>query len=192
MHPAEIRLEAFARQPATLTVMKIKRAGVRTILKQIAQRGDRSVLFHWMVEHHDEILDRAKGGKLIWGKLCVKFREHGLTNQLGQPVSERTARETWYQVRKVVAQRRADAERLAATGLAPRSLMPSASPRARTPIEHTRSPSSTAPATDTPSAIPLPNTGSDAPASAGGRISAEQAAAKKARLMRTLAERSGR
>ncbi len=93
MRPAEIRLEAFASSPATLTVMKIKRAGVRTILKQIAQRGDRSFLFHWMVEHHDEMLDRAKGGKLIWGELCVTFREHGLTNQLGQPCrSERPAR----------------------------------------------------------------------------------------------------
>ena len=192
MHPAEIRLEAFARSPATLTVMKIKRAGVRTILKQIAQRGDRSVLFHWMVEHHDEMLDRAKGGKLIWGELCVTFREHGLTNQLGQPVSERTARETWYQVRKVVAQRRADAERLAATGLAPRSLMPSASPRARTPIEYTRSSSSAAPTTSTPSTIPLPSNGRGTPTDAGGSVSDEEVEARMARLRRTLEERSGR
>ncbi len=125
--------------------MKTKRSGSRAILKQVEQRGDRSPLFHWMVEHHDEMLAKAKGGKLIWVELCVAFREHGLTNRLGLPASERTTREVWYQARKAVAQQRADAARQKATGLAPRSLMPSASPRPRTPIEITRPVSSQAP-----------------------------------------------
>lgn len=179
-------MEAFASSPATLSVMKIKRAGIRAILKQIAQRGDRSPLFHWMVQHHDEMLDRAKGGKIIWGELCVTFQEHGLTNQLGQPASKRTARETWYQARKAVAQQRTNAARLALTGLAPRSLMPSASPRARTPIETARSPGSPAPTTNTQSPGP------DAPTGARKLVSDEEVAAKMARLRRAMQERSGR
>jgi hypothetical protein len=172
--------------------MKTKRAGVRSILNQVRQRDDRSSLFHFMVKHHDRLVAEAAGGKFIWPKLCLTFAALGLTNQKGEPANEETARKTWQRARREVAEKRTRVARAALTGLAPRSLMPSASPRARTPIENTRSPSSTAPATDNPSAIPLPNAGSDTSASAGGRISAEQAAAKKARLMRTLAERSGR
>ena len=172
--------------------MKTKRAGVRAVLKQVRQRPDRSSLFHWMVQHHDQMLAEADGGKLIWPELCVTFAALGLTNQKGAPANEPTARKTWERARKEVAEKRTRSARAALTGLSPRSLMPSASPRTRTPIETTRSSSSTAPATNTPSAIPLPTAGSDAPTGAGGPISDEQVAAKKARLMRTLAERSGR
>jgi len=172
--------------------MKTKRSATRAVLHKLDRSADHSPLFHFMVEQHDSMVARANGGRMRWTDLCVTFASLGLTTREGEPPDEMNARQTWYRVRKAVAQKRAAAVRAALNGLAPRSLMPSASPRARTPIENTRSPSSAAPATDTPSAIPLPNTGSDAPASAGGRISAEQAAAKKARLMRTLAERSGR
>lgn len=172
--------------------MKTKRAGLRAVLRKIEQPADRSSLFHWMVEHHDELLARANEARLVWVDLCATFAELGLTNRDGQPASQKTARLTWYRARKAVAEKRTRTARAALTGLSPRSLMPSASPRARTPIETTRSSSSAAPATNTPSAIPLPTTRSDAPAGAGGPISDEQVAAKKARLMRTLAERSGR
>jgi hypothetical protein len=172
--------------------MKTKRAGVRSILNQVRQRDDRSSLFHFMVEHHDRLVGEAAGGKFIWPKLCLTFAALGLTNQKGEPTNEETARKTWQRARREVAEKRTRVARAALTGLAPRSLMPSASPGARTPIENTRLPSSTAPETNTASAIPLPNIGSDASARAGGPISDEQVAAKKARMMRTLAERSGR
>jgi len=172
--------------------MKTKRTGVRALLKQVRQRPDRSSLFHWMVQHHDQMLAEADGGKLIWPELCVTFASLGLTNQKGEPANEPTARKTWERARKEVAEKRIRTARTAMTGPAPRSLMPSASSRARVPIETTRSSSSTAPTTSTPSTIPLPTARSDTPAGAGGSISDEQVAAKKARLMRTLAERSGR
>ena len=172
--------------------MKTKRAGLRTVLRKIEQPADRSSLFHWMVEHHDQLLARANEARLVWADLCATFTELGLTNRDGQPASQKIARLTWYRARKVVADKQVRAARKAATGLAPRSLMPSASPRARTPIEHMRSSRSEAPAINTPSPIPLPKAGSDTSTRAGGLISDEQVAAKKARMMRTLAERSGR
>ena len=172
--------------------MKTKRSGTRAVLRKLDQSADHSTLFHWMVEHHDNMVARANGGRMRWTDLCVTFASLGLTTREGEPPDEMNARQTWYRVRKDVAQKRANATRAALTGLAPRSLMPSASPRARTPIENTRSPSSAAPAINTPSTIPLPKAGSDTPTGAGGLISDEQVAAKKARMMRTLAERSGR
>ena len=172
--------------------MKTKRSGTRAVLRKLDQSADHSTLFHFMVDKHDSMVVRANGGRMRWTDLCVTFASLGLTTREGEPADERNARQTWYRVRKDVAQKRADAERLAAIGLAPRSRMPSASPRARTPIEHTRPPSNTAPATNTPSAIPLPNAGSDAPTGAGGLVSDEEVEARMARLRRTLEERSGR
>jgi len=172
--------------------MKTKRAGTRAVLQKLGQSADHSTLFHWMVEHHDSMVASANGGRIRWTDLCVTFTQLGLKTREGEPPDERNSRQTWYRVRKVVAEKRARTARAALTGLAPRSLMPSASPRARTPIETTRPSSSAAPTIGTPLAIPLPRTGSDAPTGAGGPISDEQVAAKKARMMRTLAERSGR
>jgi len=39
--------------------MRTKRAGVNAVLTQIEQSADRSTLFYWMVEHHDEMLAKA-------------------------------------------------------------------------------------------------------------------------------------
>ena len=170
--------------------MKTKRAGLRAILRKIEQPADRSSLFHWMVEHHDELLATANEARLAWADLCASFTELGLTNRDGQPASQKTARLTWYRARKVVADKQARAARKVATGLSPRSLMPSASPRSRTPLEITRLVSSQAPPVGSqPSssvAVQSP------PHNEGGPISEDAAKAKIARLRRTLEERSGR
>ena len=170
--------------------MKTKRAGVRAILTQVGQSADRSSLFHWMVEHHNELLANAKGRKMNWVELCVSFGTLGLTNQQGEIATERTARETWYRARKEVARLRAYAARHAATDFSDRSLMPSAAPAARRP---TPLPQSTIPLSS--AAKPQPN----APGPVGdtmrgveGPVSKEVAKARLAELRRTLEERSGR
>jgi hypothetical protein len=75
----------------------------KAILSEVA-RGDRSSLFCWLVEHHDELIEQAAGKRMMWGPLCKRFAEHGLTDINGRPATPRTARETWFQARRVVAE----------------------------------------------------------------------------------------
>ena len=114
-----------------------KRAGLAAILRKIKRPTDRSTLFHWMVERHDKLAAAADGNRMVWGDLCASFAAMDLTCRTGQPATPAVARTTWYRARKFVAHKRLLAQRRALTGLTPRSLMPSASPQARTPIEKT-------------------------------------------------------
>ena len=75
----------------------------KAILSEVA-RGDRSTLFCWLVDHHDELIEQAAGKRMRWQPLCKRFAEHGLTDINGRPATPRTARETWFQARRVVAE----------------------------------------------------------------------------------------
>jgi hypothetical protein len=65
-----------------------------------------SPLTRWMVAHHDDFsaLLRRKG--VHWQKLCEGFAKLGIRNADGQPLTPRTARETWLRVRKRIARYR--------------------------------------------------------------------------------------
>lgn len=170
--------------------MKTKRAGVKAILTQLGQSADRSTLFHWMVDHHNELLANAKGRKMNWVELCVSFGTLGLTNQQGEIATERTARETWYRARKEVARLRTYAARQAAADFSGRSLMPSAAPAGRQPTPVLQSTTSLASA-----AKPQPNTPhpiGDTMRGVEGPVSEGVAKARLAELRRTLEKRSGR
>ena len=45
------------------------------MLREITQSADRSCLFWWMVEHHDELKTTASGRRLQWAALCTRFAE---------------------------------------------------------------------------------------------------------------------
>ena len=182
--------------------MQKKRAGLKAVLTQIAQSADRSSLFYWMVEHHDDLVARAKGRKLRWVELCVTFGTLGLTNQQGEIATERTARETWYRARKAVVRERPYAASMAATGLAPRDLVSPGPNRSRAPASwrpeqlptqsgrHTVGASSPAqPAR--PQQETLATTLDTMPG-VGGSVSEEVAMARLAAIRRELDERSGR
>lgn len=170
--------------------MKTKRAGVKAILTQIERSSERSPLLHWMVEHHDEILAAAKGGRLRWVELCVSFRTLGLTNQRGEAATAQVARQSWYRARKEVARQRFHAARKAVTGFSDRSLMPSTVPASWRPTPLPQSPR--------PSASPAklqpqtPSPVGDTMPGVGGPVSKQVAKARLADLRRTLEERSGR
>ncbi len=183
--------------------MKTKRMGVRAVLNQIEQSADRSTLFYWMSEHHDDLIAKAKGRKLRWVELCVTFAGLGLTNQHGEIATERTARETWYKVRKTVARKRADTASVAATDFPMRgSTLPIATNRSRAPTtwhpEELRPELNRrgvdavhpAPAPISPPASLDPST--DTMPGVEGPVSKDVAKARLAELRRTLAERSGR
>jgi hypothetical protein len=83
------------------------RSHIEAVLAAIARSDERSTLFHWMHEHHDELVAAAAGHRMRWKALTARLAEAGLRDATGKPATERTARETWYQVRRVVAKRRA-------------------------------------------------------------------------------------
>ena len=162
--------------------MKTKRSGTKAVLRKLDQSADHSPLFHFMVEQHDSMVARANGGRMRWTDLCVTFVQLGLTTREGEPPDERNSRQTWYRVRKHVAQKRAEAARQAARAPAARTLLPSASPRERVPIEYPR-PQPLPPKPAAPSG-PVPPT--------DGTPGQSRADATIARMKRHFAERDGR
>ena len=86
--------------------MSRNRKGLRAVLREIAHSADRSPLFWWMVEHHDELAHAAQGRRLRWKPLCERFAALGLTDVQGRVPSERTARATWGRARRAVAEAR--------------------------------------------------------------------------------------
>ena len=165
--------------------MKTKRSQVNATLRQVGQSSERSSLFYFMLDQHDALIAGAKGRKMRWSELCVTFEQLGLTNQHGDTANELTARMTWYRVRKEIIRLRAyeaAQARLPAKPPAARSLMPSASPHDRVPIEYPRAqPSPPKPAE--PSGPASPTDQSPAEARADAHI---------ARMKRHFAERDGR
>jgi len=69
------------------------------VLENIARPGNRSPLFWWMLEHHDEIVELAAGRRMDWKSFVAVATALGITDTLGRPIKERNARETWRQVR---------------------------------------------------------------------------------------------
>ena len=72
--------------------------GPRADLTKITQSADRSCLFWWMVENHDELKIRRRraGSRTSWAALCAEVcRSVCLTDIRGRPASQRAARETW-------------------------------------------------------------------------------------------------
>lgn len=90
---------------------------LRAVVNEITRSSDRSSLFWWLVEHHDEIAEATQGRRLRWSALCARFEEAGLTDLKGRAASPETARRTWLRVRQMVSEAR---ERQAADVLRPR------------------------------------------------------------------------
>lgn len=211
--------------------MTTKRSALKAVLGDIERPPDRSALFYWLVDHHDELVTASRARPMPWASLCARFHSLGLTNRDGKPVTEETARKTWRRARDFVVQQQAaeTARREAeayerATGssaavrhpsrvavgwqptpaspeptqavlpqpvpTAPqtepgllarigRSILDLSSPAAERPVKAAEA---------SPAADPAPP---DLPKE-GGPLSSEQVRAMKARLQRTLDERSGR
>ena len=70
-----VAVRKIRRQPCP---MPRDRKGLRAVLNQITQSADRSALFWWLVEHHDEVATAASGRRLQWARLCTGFAEIGL------------------------------------------------------------------------------------------------------------------
>ena len=79
----------------------------KAILRTIERSEQRSPLFWWMVEHHDEMVKAAKRRRINWAAFCAEAAKRGVTDTRGEPPTESNARKTWLRARREVEQARA-------------------------------------------------------------------------------------
>ena len=115
--------------------MDIGKRGSRAILDRVERPYERSKLFEWLFAQHDEMALRQQKRRVEWGLLCVDFARDGVTDGRGNPPNARTARMTWWRVRKEKA--RIDA--LRAEERAEREARREADPRRKMPSRFTGS-----------------------------------------------------
>ena len=127
----------------------------RAILNSVARSGRRSSLFWWLVDHHDEILKASESSRIDWASFCREAAANGLTDTRGQPPTERNARETWLQARKVVARARQAAEKTPPRFL-PSRLPKDWQPEVVQPSAPARPASARPPAAPAPPPLPVP------------------------------------
>lgn len=83
---------------------------VKSMFVAMTQRGERSKLFWWFVENHDDILEGAKRQRIQWAVVIERANELGLTNRAGASPTRKLAKLTWQRAQiYVTAARRADA-----------------------------------------------------------------------------------
>jgi hypothetical protein len=104
--------------------------GRGSIIDRVEMPYQRSKLFEWLLAHHDEMVAASAGRRVEWRRLCAEFAKEGLTDGEGNPANARTARMTWWRVRKekarIDALRAAErAERARRAAANPRRDMPS-------------------------------------------------------------------
>jgi hypothetical protein len=105
-------LVSFASVGWSVSRMKKPRTdAVEVMLAGQTRATERSPLFLWLLEHHDEIVASLQGGRVNWRAFCAAVAEAGLTDTAGHPPTENTARVTWYRVRRLAAKQRAGRER---------------------------------------------------------------------------------
>ncbi len=75
--------------------MKISRAEIEAIRNEVRYGPYRSTLFAWMVEHHDDLVQEGRKGRMPWAKLCKRFITYGLTDGSGKAPTTRRAAKTW-------------------------------------------------------------------------------------------------
>jgi hypothetical protein len=80
--------------------------GLRGVVREITHGANRSSLFWWMVENHDQLASAVGGRRLQWTRLCARFAKLDLTDANSHAPSEQTARKTWQRVRRAVAKAR--------------------------------------------------------------------------------------
>ena len=84
--------------------MSKKRQDVQAVVDYLLQGPDRSSLFWWLVDHHDELAEAASTKPIRWGPLAVRLASYGLTDRENKTAAPETVRQTWKRVRKFVVE----------------------------------------------------------------------------------------
>jgi hypothetical protein len=188
---------SFAPIRASLSPMATNKQRLKAMRQAVAHGPDRSTLFWWMVEHHAELVDAGKQGRMPWKRLCKDFAEEGLTDGRGKAPTELRASRTWREACREVERRMKEA----ASQVRPiiQRSRPNASwqpPQAAPPAANPAPASSSPPGWDDWRLAPQGSTGVPAlPGSSLGAgrqpVSREEVDARVKQLRRTFAERSG-
>ncbi len=84
------------------SAMSNKREQAEAVVSYLRQGPERSTLFWWLVEHHDELAE-AKGRKQTrWEPLAAQLASYGLTDRNNKAASPAVLRLTWKRVRRYV------------------------------------------------------------------------------------------
>ena len=105
-----VRVRACDRQ-----VMGKKRPGLGAVLQIVARGPERSSLFYYLYDNHDEIARASAGRRIRWQPMAARLNELDLTDGHGKPATAEATRQTWIKVRKEVRKQRS----LRATGMLP-------------------------------------------------------------------------
>lgn len=76
---------------------------VKSMFAAMTQRGERSTLFWWFVENHDDIAEAAKRQRIQWAVVVDRANELGLTNRVGAAPTRKLAKLTWHRAQIYVA-----------------------------------------------------------------------------------------
>ena len=82
------------------------RGSSKHVLSLIRRDAEHSTLYHWMVQHHDDMVAAGHETRFRWDALCVAFIDLGLKDCRGSNPRPSTARQTWLRVRQAVERRR--------------------------------------------------------------------------------------
>jgi len=132
-----------------LAGMTTKREDLGDVLGEIACSEERSPLFWWLLKHHAEIAESAKGRRMRWEPLLRRVLARGLTDGSAKSPTAETVRKTWWKVRREVA--RAKKLEIANAQLASAKIQPSRLPATwkPTPVEATPARAISRPASST-------------------------------------------
>jgi hypothetical protein len=81
-----------------------------------AARTQRSTLYEWMIENHDDFSDViSKTVRPNWSALAKTFSDSGYKDGDGKPPTGEVCRQSWWRVRKALAARQKTSDRSSQT-----------------------------------------------------------------------------
>ena len=80
---------------------------VQSVVGSLLRSSDRSPVFWWLVEHHEQVAAAVGEGRIRWSVLSAQFTALGLTDRNGNAATPQATRQTWWKVRRYVLQRAA-------------------------------------------------------------------------------------
>ena len=104
--------------------MERSRKHEQAVIAELQQGGDRSGLFWWLVDHHDEIVHATRGQRIRWDGFAKSIAKLGLLDFFGNSPNPRVCRLTWYKARVFVAAARASTRAPAVEPSSPLGSMP--------------------------------------------------------------------
>lgn len=129
---------SFAPRRRSFWRMGTNKRGLRAILKAIEHGPERSSLFWYMLDNHEDLARAAARTRIRWAPLAQQFAALGLLDGDGKTPTAENARRTWWNFRKEVAKRKAEDRHDAEPTIQPSRLPVTWRPQPATPPPSSR------------------------------------------------------